>query len=58
MREQIRYMITDSCCYHPKARKDGRSSHWIEVVQLNGKNAGTVKYLKNGTTIRVIREKK
>lgn len=48
-----KYLLTDSCFYYE--RKAKRSPHVIEVVDMD---TGSVKKLKSGSVIRIIKEKR
>jgi hypothetical protein len=48
-----RYILTDSCYWYGK--KKGRSPHFIEIVCLK---TGTVKQLKSGSVITIVKEEK
>ena len=50
-----RYMVTDSCFFYEGKKKRGRSPHVIELVDIK---TGSVKKLKSGSVITIIRERK
>ena len=49
-----KYLLTDSCFYWGNSKKK-RNKHWIEVVDLK---TGTVKHIKSGSIIQVVKERK
>ena len=51
---KARYIVTDSCFYYEK-KGEQRVPHTIEVVNLE---TGSVKKLKSGSIIRIIKQKK
>lgn len=50
-----KYILTDSCFFYEGKSKKKRSPHVIELVDVKN---GSVKRLKSGSIIRIVREKK
>ena len=48
-----KYILTDSCFFYESKKK--RSPHSVEIVDLK---TGSVKKLKSGSVIQIIKEKK
>jgi len=47
-------MVTDSCFFYDN-KKSKRNPHWIELVDME---TGSVKSLKSGSIIQIVRERK